>query len=199
MTANSPVSEGKGATMADITQVQTRQSQPPAGLPSAQRNQYLTFTLGGETFGMEIRFIREILEVGGLTLVPLMPDFIRGVINLRGAVVPVIDLAVRFHRPPTEPTKRTCIVILEVDQGERMATLGIMVDNVSEVLDIQASEIEPAPNFGSNLRSDFIQGVGKVAGRFVILLSVNQVISVEELASLTTHHEGVADTEPQGN
>jgi len=175
--------------MAAPTQLNVRQNQAPASLASAQRNQYLTFTLSGETFAMEIRYIREILQYGGVTLVPLMPDFIRGVINLRGAVVPVIDLSVRFQRPPTEPTKRTCTVILEVGSDEHLSTLGVMVDNVSEVLDIQTSEIEPAPSFGSSLRADFIQGVGKVSGKFVILLDVNQVVSVEELASLAANRE----------
>jgi len=158
-------------------------------LSTTQRNQYLTFTLGGETFAMEIRFIREVIQFGGLTLVPLMPEFTRGVINLRGAVVPVIDLSVRFRRPPTEPTRRTCIVILEVDQDGDLSTLGVMVDNVSEVLEISGEDIEPPPSFGSSLRADFIQGVGKVGGRFVIILDVNQVVSVEELAALASNRE----------
>jgi len=170
--------------MAELMQVSQRQSQLPAGARSNQGNQYLTFSLGGETFAMEIRCIREVIQFGGLTLVPLMPDFIRGVINLRGAVVPVIDLSVRFHRPPSDPSKRTCIVILEVGDEEHLSTLGVMVDNVSEVLEIMREDIEPAPSFGSTLRADFIQGVGKVGGQFVIILDVNQVVSVEELASL---------------
>nr|WP_320131496.1 chemotaxis protein CheW [uncultured Holophaga sp.] len=170
--------------MAEPMQVDKRQARVPAVIAGTQRNQFLTFTLGGETFAMEIRFIREIIQYGGLTTVPLMPDFIRGVINLRGAVVPVVDLAVRFRRRPTEPTKRTCIVILEVGEGERLSTLGVLVDNVSEVLEISDGEIEPAPSFGSSLRADFIQAVGKVAGKFVILLDVSQVLSVEEMAAL---------------
>ncbi|WP_005037990.1 chemotaxis protein CheW [Holophaga foetida] len=173
--------------MAEQLQMNKRQNQALVAAKATQRNQYLTFTLGGETFAMEIRFIREVIQFGGLTIVPLMPDFIRGVINLRGAVVPVIDLSVRFHRPPTEPTKRTCIVILEVGQEDNLATLGVLVDNVSEVLEIQGEDIEPAPSFGSSLRSDFIQGVGKVGGKFVIILEVNQVVSVEELASLAAN------------
>ncbi|MBP1627915.1 MAG: cheW [Holophagaceae bacterium] len=175
--------------MAELMQVTKRQNQMLASPRTAQRNQYLTFNLGGETFAMEIRFIREVIQYGGLTQVPLMPDFIRGVLNLRGAVVPVIDLSVRFHRPPREPTKRTCIVIIEVGQEDSLATLGVMVDNVSEVLEILGEDIEPAPTFGNNLRSDFIMGVGKVAGKFVILLDVNQVVSIEELASLAVNRE----------
>jgi purine-binding chemotaxis protein CheW len=114
-----------------------------------------------------------------------MPTFIRGVINLRGAVVPVIDLSIRFGRTFTEVTRRTCIVILEVGSMDDTCVLGIMVDNVSEVLDIGERDIEPAPAFGSNLRSEFIAGVGKVNGKFVILLDVNRVLSVEEMAALT--------------
>jgi len=150
-----------------------------------QRGQYLAFSLGGETFAMDIRSIKEVIQFSDLTEVPLMPGFIRGVINLRGAVVPVIDLSIRFDRPPTEVTRRTCTVILEVVQDDEISVLGVMVDNVSEVLDIGERDIEPAPSFGSDLRSEFIAGVGKVNGRFVILLDVNRVLSVEEMAALT--------------
>jgi len=158
-----------------------------AALERAQaekRDQYLAFVLGGEAFAMEIRSIREVIQYGGLTEVPLMPAFIRGVINLRGSVVPVIDLAVRFGRALTEINRRTCIVILEVEHAGDMVTLGVIVDNVSEVLEIGLSEIEPAPAFGSNLRSEFLAGVGKVGGKFVILLDVNHVLSIDELAAV---------------
>jgi purine-binding chemotaxis protein CheW len=113
-----------------------------------------------------------------------MPPFIRGVINLRGSVVPVIDLFVRFGRPGTAVAHRTCIVILELTQGEATAELGVLVDNVSEVLSIAASEIEPAPAFGSDLRAEFIAGVARVGDRFVILLDVNHVLAIDELAAL---------------
>ena len=147
---------------------------------AVRKEQYLAFTLGGETYGMDIRSIKEVIQYGGITEVPLMPGFLRGVINLRGAVVPVIDLSVRFSRPPTEINRRTCVVILELDR----TLLGIMVDNVSEVLEINTEDIEPAPAFGSDLRTDFIQGVGKVAGRFVILLDVDHVLSLDEMSAL---------------
>jgi purine-binding chemotaxis protein CheW len=147
---------------------------------TVRKDPYLAFTLGGETYGMDIRSIKEVIQYGGLTEVPLMPAFLRGVINLRGAVVPVIDLSVRFGRAPTEINRRTCVVILEL---ARML-LGVMVDNVSEVLEIAQDDIEPAPAFGSDLRTDFLRGVGKVNGRFVILLDVDHVLSMDELASL---------------
>jgi purine-binding chemotaxis protein CheW len=151
--------------------------------------QYLTFMLGGEAFGIGIMAIKEIIEFSGITEVPMMPDCIRGVINLRGAVVPVMDLAARFGRPLAVPGKRTCIVIVELDggaggrEGERQVT-GVVVDAVSAVLDIPASEIEPAPSFGTRIRGDFIAGMGKLNGKFVILLNVANVLAVDALATL---------------
>jgi len=117
-----------------------------------------------------------------------MPAFLRGVINLRGSVVPVIDLFARFGRPPIPVSRRTCVVILEVTEAEETAVLGIMADNVSEVLEIGASEIDPAPAFGSDIRADFIQGVGKVGGKFILLLDANRLLSVEELGALAAAH-----------
>ena len=155
------------------------------------KSQFLAFELGGEGFAMEIRSIKEVIQYGSLTEVPLMPNYLRGVINLRGAVVPVLDLSVRFGRPPTEVARRTCVVILEVEHGEEAVELGIIVDNVSEVLELAASDIEPAPSFGNSLRSDFLRGVGKVGGKFVILLDVNHVLSIEELAAVVG--EGAGD------
>ena len=114
----------------------------------------------------------------------MMPAFIRGVINLRGAVVPVVDLSARFGHTQSEVGKRTCIVIVEVRQGENRHDLGIMVDAVSEVLEIPGGEIEPPPTFGAKIRADFIAGMGKVAGKFVILLDIQRVLSVDEMAVL---------------
>jgi purine-binding chemotaxis protein CheW len=146
--------------------------------------QYLTFMLCGEAFGIGIMAVKEIIEFGSITDVPMMPESIRGVINLRGAVVPVMDLAARFGRPQTAPGKRTCIVIVELDvDGERQVT-GIVVDAVSAVLDIPASDIEPAPSFGTRIRGDFIGGMGKVNGKFVILLNVAQVLALDGLPDL---------------
>ncbi|WP_263772879.1 chemotaxis protein CheW [Propionivibrio soli] len=151
--------------------------------------QYLTFTLGGEMFAVGILNVKEIIEYGNLTTIPMMPSFIRGVINLRGSVVPVIDLSARFGGKPTEVARRTCIVILEVADTESEDDVhhdvGVLVDSVSEVLDIPASEIEPPPSFGARIRADFISGMGKVAGKFVILLNIGKVLSVEEIALLT--------------
>ena len=147
--------------------------------------QYLTFSLGGEMFGVGILNVKEIIEYGNLTEIPMMPAFIRGVINLRGSVVPVIDLSARFGSKTTEVGRRTCIVIVEVPDEDTRHDIGIIVDAVSEVLEIPGSEIEPPPSFGAKIRADFIFGMGKVAGKFVILLEINKVLSVDEIAMLT--------------
>ena len=152
--------------------------------PSGVAQQFLTFLLGKEVFAMDIRTVREIIQYGPLTPVPLMPDFVRGVINLRGAVVPVIDLHARFGRPVAEIGKKTCIVIFDsVRDGER-TELGLLVDAVSEVVDIPADQIEPPPNFGTAVRRDFIQGMGKLKERFVIILEPDKAFDVDDMARL---------------
>ncbi|MBL8485844.1 MAG: purine-binding chemotaxis protein CheW [Rhodocyclaceae bacterium] len=150
----------------------------------AEPLQYLTFTLGGEMYAVGILNVKEIIEYGTLTEIPMMPTFIRGVINLRGAVVPVIDLSARFGGQPTEVGRRTCIVIIELADGESRHDMGIIVDAVSEVLEIPPAEIEPPPAFGARIRTDFIAGMGKVAGRFVVILEIRNVLSVDEMAAL---------------
>ncbi len=147
--------------------------------------QYLTFLLGGDMFAIGILGIKEIIEYGSLTAVPMMPEFIRGVINLRGAVVPVVDLSARFGHKGSEVTRRTCIVIVEANTEGEKHDVGVVVDAVSEVLAIPASEIEPPPSFGAKIRTDFISGMGKVDGKFVIILNADRVLSVEEMAMLT--------------
>ena len=149
-----------------------------------EHQQFLTFHLGEEMFAIGILSIREIIEYGQLTEVPLVPPFIRGVINLRGAVVPVVDLKARFGGGATQVTRRTCIVIIELEAGEECQVIGIVVDAVSEVLEIPGTEIEPPPLFGARIRTDFISGMGKVGGHFVILLDMGRVLSVDELADL---------------
>lgn len=174
MTSTQPVKHTKAA--------------PPVVSGDAEQQQYLTFSLGNEMFAIGILAIREIIEYGHLTEVPMVPPFIRGVINLRGAVVPVIDMAVRFGRKASENTKRTCIVIIETSHPEKDSEeqhsqqMGIIVDAVSEVLEIPPSDIEPPPEFGARIRIDFISGMGKVNGKFVVLLDVNQILSLDEIA-----------------
>lgn len=174
-----------------MTALMKTERRPTSALALAQaaaveEKQYLTFMLGGEMFSISILCIKEIIWYANLTEVPMMPDCIRGVINLRGAVVPVMDLSARFGKPSTPVTKSTCIVIVEVDsQGDgEHQNMGVVVDSVQAVLEIPSSEIEPAPNFGAKIRPDFIEGIGKVNGKFVILLNMNQVLSSEEISQL---------------
>lgn len=157
----------------------------------AASNQYLTFTLGHELFALGILCVREIIEYGRLTPVPMMPPSILGVINLRGAVVPVVDLRVRFGDGATQIAQRTCIVIIEISQAGATRVIGVVVDAVNAVLDIPEQDIEPAPSLGARIRTDFIQGMGKVEERLVVLLDVGKVLSVEDMALI----ERVYDTD----
>lgn len=165
----------------------------PASEAPEGADQYLTFLLGKEVFAMDIRTVREIIQYGPMTTVPLMPAFVRGVINLRGAVVPVIDLHARFGHPVTQVGKKTCIVIFDaLREGERVE-LGLLVDAVSEVIDIPSTQIEPPPSFGSAVRRDFIRGMGKLADRFVIILDPDKAFDVDEMAQLC---EAAQEAEP---
>lgn len=146
--------------------------------------QYLTFRIGNENYGLELSQTREIIEYSGITEVPLMPNFLRGVINLRGEVVPVIDLAVRLGRKPIEVQKRTCIIVVELQNSEQNHVLGLLADSVSEVIDMNDDNIEDAPSFGANIRADFIQGIAKRDDEFVVLLDANNALSIRELAHL---------------
>jgi purine-binding chemotaxis protein CheW len=154
-----------------------------APLPS----QFLTFMLADEQFAVGILHIKEIIEYGSLATVPMMPACVRGVINLRGAVVPVMDLSARFGRASSSISKRSCIVIVEVAgaEGDNKQVLGMLVDAVNAVVEIAAADIEPAPSFGTRIRPDFIAGIGKANGKFVILLDIEHVLSTEEIVDLT--------------
>jgi purine-binding chemotaxis protein CheW len=165
-----------------------RKSAPAPVKGGTLGEQHLTFSLGKDLFAISIGHIREILQFESLTEVPLTPAYVRGVLNVRGAVVPVIDLSVRFARPPTQVAKRTCVVILEVPSEEERVVLGVLVDQVNEVLELQKDAIEPAPTFGSSVRPDFVRGVARRQSGFTIVLDVAHVLSVAELAGLTGVH-----------
>jgi purine-binding chemotaxis protein CheW len=167
-----------------ITQTALTLSATVGGQALEEQQQYLTFMLSGETYAIGILRIKEIIQYGQLTEVPRMPDFILGVINLRGAVVPVIDLSARFGKPPTSIGRRNCIIIIEVAIGEETQSVGVMVDTVNAVLEIPACEIEPAPTFGTHIRADFIAGMGKINGKFVIILNIQHVLSMDNMAEL---------------
>ena len=155
-------------------------------LATQEQQQYLTFLLGDEMFAIGILSIREIIEYGFVTEVPMTPPFIRGVINLRGAVVPVLDLAARLGRQACDRTRRTCIVIVEIESDQGSHEIGMVVDAVNEVLEISHGDIEPPPGFGSRVRSDFINGMGKINDKFVIILDVNRVLSMNEVTVIAS-------------
>ncbi len=151
--------------------------------PSAtvDQTQYLTFYLAGEEYGIGILRVKEILEYDTVTPVPQTPPAIRGVINLRGSVVPVVDLAAKFGLPPSPLAQRTCIVIVEVVLDGRESVMGVLVDAVSQVMDLTAGDIELPPAFGTQVKVDYLAGMGKVGKRFVLLLDVDKVLAAPEL------------------
>jgi purine-binding chemotaxis protein CheW len=181
-----------------MTAIATTAEQLPAGKLDNQlagAGQYLTFVLGGEIYALGILNIKEIIDYGNLTEVPMMPTFVRGVINLRGSVVPVVDLSARFGKGSTPIVKRTGIVIVETgEQADgKQQDIGIIVDAVNEVVDIGQQEIEPPPSFGTGIRPDFISGMAKRNDKFIILLNVNRVLSVEEMTELSKASIGNVD------
>ncbi|WP_243312492.1 chemotaxis protein CheW [Fundidesulfovibrio agrisoli] len=153
---------------------------------SDSTNQYLTFTLGEEVFALDIASVREVLELTPITKVPRTPEHIRGVINLRGRAVPVVDVRLKFGMPAAESTVDTCIIIVEVNLGGEQAVLGALADSVQEVMDIEPGDVEPAPRMGTSVRADFIKGIGRHGESFIILLDIDRVFTEEELAQLTS-------------
>jgi len=158
-----------------------------------QASQYLTFLVGKEHLGIAIDDVNEIIEISNMTRVPMTPSYIRGVINLRGNVVPVIDLSARLGNQASEISKRSCIVLVEIEnEGEdKSQNLGMLVDQVDEILEIPQANIQPAPEFGSDIRTEFIQAMGRVDDDFIILLEISRVLSVRELAQLSQVAESV--------
>jgi len=146
-----------------------------------ETKQYLTFKLNEEIFGVDVAQVREILDYIKITKVPQTPDFMCGVINLRGSVVPVIDMNMKFGMKKTEKTVNTCIVVVEVDVEGDIIIIGALVDSVQEVFEIEPQNIEPAPKIGTKLNTEFIKGMGKREGEFIIILEIDKVFSFEEL------------------
>ncbi len=159
---------------------------PTAGLRKSEEitnlaGKYLTFQLGAEIYGLEILKVQEIIGMMTVTSVPRTPDFVRGVINLRGKVIPVVDLRKKFAMEVKEDTERTCIIVVQIAGAEQMVIMGIIVDEVSEVLDIKPEQLEPAPSFGGSVSTDFILAMGKVGQKVVMLLDVDRVLSGGEM------------------
>jgi len=148
--------------------------------------QYLTFKLDGESFATEISKVREVLEYTKVTPVPRSPEFMQGVINLRGSVVPVVDLRLQFGMSVVEPTVDTCIIIIEVNIEGTSTILGALADSVQEVIDLKQEQLEDAPSFGTRINNDFVQYMGKLEDRFVIVLDMNKVFSLEQINKVET-------------
>lgn len=149
-----------------------------------ETTQYLTFKLDEEVFALDVAKVREILEESSITKVPKTPDFMRGVINLRGSVVPVIDMRLKFGMSRTERTVNTCIIVVEVRLEDEVIVLGALADSVQEVIEMEPDQIEAAPHIGSRLNTDFIRGMGKHDNRFVMILDIDRVFSGAELVSV---------------
>jgi purine-binding chemotaxis protein CheW len=143
--------------------------------------QYLTFKLAEEVFALDVGEVREILDYTNITKVPQTPDFMKGVINLRGSVVPVVDMRLKFGMPPQERTVDTCIIVTEISIDGETTIVGALVDSVQEVFELEPTHIEPAPRIGTRLKTEFILGMGKREERFVIILDIDKVFSSAEL------------------
>ncbi len=155
-------------------------------------NKFLTFSIGKEIYGMDIGCIKEIMEYSSVTRVPRTPLHVRGVLNLRGNVVPIIDLSARFYGYASAVTRYSCIVVVELDVAQERMTMGVMIDALKEVVDVQEEDIENTPGFGAKIRNDFIAGIGKVHGEFVIMLNLERVLDIEELAAFESHTAAAA-------
>ena len=150
----------------------------------SETTQYLTFNLAEEVYAVDVGRVREILELSDITKVPRTPQFMRGVINLRGSVVPVIDLRLKFGMSATERTVNTCIIVVEVAMEDEVIVLGSLADSVQEVIEMEPEQIEAAPHIGTQLNTDFIRGMGKHDGRFVMILDIDRIFSGSELRAV---------------
>jgi len=154
------------------------------GVMADREGKYLTFVLAGEEYGISILKIKEIIGMMPITTIPQTPEFVKGVINLRGKVIPVVDLRLRFGMKKIEYTERTCIVVVEISGGSGTVMIGVVVDSVSEVLNIRAKDIEETPAFGTKLNTDYILGMAKSEGGVKILLDIDRVLSRDEVVQL---------------
>lgn len=147
---------------------------------------FLTFELADEAYGLEILKVQEIIGIMKVTRVPKLPDYIKGVINLRGKVIPVVDLRLKFNMDSQEETEKTCIIVVQIQRGEAKVITGLMVDEVSEVMDISTEQIEEAPSFGASVSTDFLLGIGKVNDKVIMLMDVDEVLSADEIDEIAT-------------
>ncbi|MBP7232730.1 MAG: purine-binding chemotaxis protein CheW [Syntrophaceae bacterium] len=157
-----------------------------------ESRQYLAFKMDGEVFALDVSQVREILDYTKITKVPQTPDYMKGVINLRGAVVPVVDMRLKFNMPSQERTVNTCIIVVEVHLEEEQAVLGVLVDSVQAVFGLEPSKVEPPPRIGTKLNTDFILGMGKRGEDLVIILDVDRIFSLDEMNIANAMREEVA-------
>ena len=161
-----------------------------------ETTQYLTFKLEEEVFALDISKVREVLDFTSITKVPQTPAFMRGVINLRGSVVPVVDMRLKFGMSKTERTVNTCIIIVEITLEGETTVLGALADSVQEVIELEPEAIEPAPRIGTRLKTEFIKGMGKRDSRFIMILDIDKVFSSDELAIVQAAGDGTGISEP---
>ncbi len=177
-----------------MSEVTTKVEQVNKALVNKE-GKYLTFALGPEEYGLEILKVREIIGYMDITAVPQTPEYVKGVINLRGQVIPVIDLRAKFGMETTDVTEETCIIVVEISQSNHNISTGIVVDHVSEVLDIAGEDIEESPQFGASVNTDFILGMGKIGDTVKILLDIDEVLSGDNLDSLASSSSGYESRE----
>ncbi len=168
------------------TNALTRGTIPPVPMEQDSRaGKYLIFHLGNEEFGTEVLKVREIMGLQDITTVPQTPTYVKGVINLRGKVIPVVDLRLKFGFPPEEYSARTCIIVVRTTQGDQDLMIGIVVDGVAEVLSLTGAEIEDTPDFGAGVATPYLKGMAKIKGKVKILLDIDRVLSASEISGMT--------------
>ena len=155
-------------------------------LKSLERRTYLTFQLEDEIFAVDVQNVHEVLEFITVTKIPCVPDFVRGIINLRGGVVPVVDLRLKFSMSETVKTQGTCVIVLDIGTGKNKTVIGALADSVKEVFEFEPGQVEPPPRIGTMSQTDFIQGIGKREDQFIIILNINRVFSSDEVVLLGT-------------
>jgi purine-binding chemotaxis protein CheW len=160
------------------------QANAPPLKADERAGKYLTFIIGKEEFGVGVLKVREIMGIQDITAVPQTPPYLKGVINLRGKVIPVIDLRLKFGLPSIDYTQRTCIIVVQVKSGSALLLMGIVVDEVSEVITMASGDIEDTPDFGANVATTYILGMAKIKGKVKILLDINEVLTSQEIHGL---------------
>jgi purine-binding chemotaxis protein CheW len=174
----------EGGEMTTKAKAEVENSPEDSDLGEKLAGKYLTFKLANEEYGLEILKVQEIIFMQEVTKIPRTPDFVRGVINLRGKVIPVVEIRSKFGMETTEDTINTCIIVVQIGGADSSLTMGIIIDDVSEVLDIMPADIQETPSFGAEIDTDFIMGVGKIGDNLKMLLDIEKVLTSDEMSSL---------------